>query len=101
VSFAADRDEDLVQVSGAAQTTLPSLELYCVARTELLTPLADHLVGDHYTSLGQEILDVSETQSRSVVQPDCMADDLRRTTVTAIPWLVSIHPATLPVTVST
>ena len=45
-------DEQFVQMPGVAQPTLPSLQLRGVARAELLTPLADGLVGNHHSPLG-------------------------------------------------
>jgi len=101
VSLAPDRDEDFVQMPGVAQTTLSSLQLRGVSWTELLTPQADGFVGDGDSSFGQEILNISETQSKPVVQPDCMTDDLRREAVSVVPQLSSIHPATLPIICST
>ncbi len=49
----------------------------------------------------QEIFDISEAQAEAVVEPNGMADNLRRKPVSAVAGRVSIHPASLPGTPST
>ena len=73
-----DGHEEFVQVPRAAQTTLSPLEPTGIRGTELLAPLSDGLVGNNNSPLCQEILDISEAQTEAVVEPDGVADDLRR-----------------------
>ncbi len=68
---------------------------------ELSTPLPDALVGDNDPPFCQEIFDISEAQAEAVVQPNGMADDLRREPVSAVAGCVAIHPGSLPDTPST
>ncbi len=49
----------------------------------------------------QEIFDISEAQAEAVVEPNGMADDLRRESVSAVVGCVVFHPASLPDTPST
>lgn len=45
---------------------------------EFQTPLADRLVGDHDAARGQQFLDVAIAQGEVEIEPDGVADDLRR-----------------------
>ena len=93
--------EEFIQVPGIAQPTLATLERTSVLGTELQTPQSDALVGDDDPPLCQEIFDISEAQAEAVVEPNGMADDLRREPVSAVAGCVAIHPASLPDTPST
>ncbi len=83
------------------QATLSPLEPTSVLGTELPAPPSDGLVGDHDPPLCKEILDVTEAQAEAVVEPDGVADDLRREPVSAVAGCVVIYPASLPDTSST
>ena len=48
---------------------------------ELDAPEADGFVSDRNTPLGQEILDIPVAEIESVVEPDCVTDDVRRKSV--------------------
>jgi hypothetical protein len=61
-----------------AQSTLPSLQFPGIVWTELMTPLADRLIGHDNSSLGEEILYAAEAQTQAMVRPDCIAVDLGR-----------------------
>jgi len=56
-------------------------------------PQADRFPADGYAALGEKILDISVAQIESVVQPDGIANDVRRESVA----LVSIHGSSLSV----
>jgi hypothetical protein len=92
--------EEFIQVPRIAQPTLATLERTSVLGTELQTPQSDGLVSDDDPALCQEIFDISEAQTEAVVEPDGVADDLRRESVSAVAWCVVIHTASLPVTAS-
>lgn len=49
-----------------------------------LAPESNGLIADHDASLGEEILDIPETERESVVEPYGVADDFRRVAVTPI-----------------
>jgi len=93
--------EEFIQVPRIAQPTLATLERTSVLGTELQTPQSDGLVSDDDPPLCQEIFDISEAQAEAVVEPNGMADDLRREPVSAVAGCVAIHPASLPDTRST
>ncbi len=96
-----DRHEDFVQVPRVAEATLSPLELSSVLRTKLPTPLSDSLVGHEDTPLGKKVFDISKTQTESVVEPDRVADDLRREPISVVVRCFGIHPRSLPVSAST
>ena len=47
-------------------------------------PVADTLAGDQDATLGQDELDVAQTEAEHVIQPTGVADDLTRKAMTAI-----------------
>ena len=52
--------------------------------SELPAPVPDALVGHDHAPRGQDQLDVAEAQVEHVIQPDGVADDLRREPVPRI-----------------
>ena len=58
---------------------------------ELLTPLSDGLVGDYDPALCQKVFNISEAQAESVIEPDGMADDIQRKSVSVIGWCIVAH----------
>jgi hypothetical protein len=101
VLLTLDVHEELIQVSRISQATLSPFEATSILGTELPTPLPDGLVRDHDPSLYQKILDVSEAQAEAVVEPDGVADDLRRESVSSVADRIVLHRASLPATGST
>jgi hypothetical protein len=51
-------------------------------------PQADRFTADSYAAFSQEILDIAVTQIEAIVEPDCVADDIRRESLA----FVGIHP---------
>jgi hypothetical protein len=48
------------------------------------------------TAFGEEILDISKTEAKTVVEPDGVTDDLRRKPTSTIAGRLAYHPPTLP-----
>jgi hypothetical protein len=96
-----DCHEDLIEMPGVAQATLSSLERAGILGTELETPLPNGLVGDLHAALCQEILYVPEAQREPVVEPDGMADDLGRKSLSPVAGRTLIHGSSLPARRST
>ena len=46
--------------------------------------MPDTLVRHDHAALGQDQLDVSQTETEYVIQPDCVADDVGRETMPSI-----------------
>ena len=83
--------EEFVQVPDVAQATLPAPEYAGVFGTELSAPLSNGLVGDYAPSLCQQILNISVTQAKSMIEPNGMADDIRRKSMSVIVRSIGGH----------
>ena len=90
--LSVDRDKHFVQESRIAEAALPLSQPLRVVRSELSAPAADRLVGDHDSSLGQQILDIPKAQTKSVIEPDCVTDDFTRIAVSVIERSGRCHP---------
>jgi len=86
-----DCHEEFVQVPDVAQATLPAPEYAGVFGTELSAPLSNGLVGDYDPSLCQQILNISQAQAKSIIEPNGMADDIRRKSMSVIAGSIGCH----------
>ena len=78
-------DEHLVEVPSVVGTLLlPTPKASSVFDTEPLAPSTDGLVGDLNASFGEQILDITEAEGEPEVEPDGMADDLGRESVSTV-----------------
>ena len=78
LALTVDRDEDFVPEPRIAESTLAALQPPGVVGAELPAPLPNGFVRHDDASFGQQILDIPEAQTVSVVQPHGVADDGRR-----------------------
>jgi hypothetical protein len=76
--LAVDSNEDFVQVPNIAEAALTPLQFSSIVRTELLTPDSDRFIRDDDSAFGEKILDISEAQAETMVNPDGIADDFPR-----------------------
>ena len=79
--LATDFDEYFVDVPGIAEPAFAAFQGAPIARPEFETPAANTLVGDDNSSLGKQILNVTEAQAESMIEKNGIADDLRRKSV--------------------
>jgi len=93
LALPVDRDEDFVQKPRIAESTLAALQPPRVVRAELPAPLPNGFVRHDDASLGQQVLDIPEAQTVSVVQPDGVADDVRRKAMPKLAGSTRMHPA--------
>ena len=91
--LAVDVDEDFIDVEGIAVTSVFPFQPPGVKSTELDAPQADRFSADSYATLSKEILDVSVTQVEAIVEPDGVADDIGRESVS----FICVHPPSLPI----
>lgn len=96
VPLTSNLNEHFVDVPGIAEPSFPPLQGPPIAWSKLQTPAANGLVGDFDTALGKQILDIAETQAESVIEPDCVADDLRWKSVTMVAWFAFAHHRSVP-----
>jgi hypothetical protein len=73
-----------------------SLESTSIYSTEFDTPQANRFATDSDASLGEQIFDITMAEIEAAVQLDCIADDVRRESVT----LISIYRRILAVYLS-
>ena len=76
MTFAADRDEQLIHVPDVAESALSSPQSTSVRWSKLPAPRSNGFVGYGDATLSEKVLDIAKTQSGPIVQPDGMADDL-------------------------
>ncbi len=93
--LAIDPHEDFVQVPDIAEAALAPLQLSSIVRTELLTPMSNGFIGDHDSAFGEKILDISETQAETMIDPDGMANDFDREAMTVVTRTTGFHGLSL------
>jgi hypothetical protein len=93
---ASDPNEHLIQMPMIARLGSATLQSGGEGLSKLPAPASDRLLENHHTAFGQHQLDVPEAQAERVIQPDRMADDFGRKTVTMVRIRDTFHPATMP-----
>jgi hypothetical protein len=78
LGLAVDLDEYLIEVPLVPWPGPSAAQSIGVGLAERSAPLPNCLVGNHDPALQHHLLDVTEAQRETVVQPDAVADDLRR-----------------------
>ena len=101
LSASLDRDEHLVKIPGVSHPTAAAPQPPRVDRTEPLAPLPNSLVGDRHASLREEIFDIAEAEAEPMVEPDRVADDVGRASISVIAGRLAPHRLTLPLVAST
>ena len=71
-----DLHEDLVQIPRVAQATPAAPQPPRVVEPERPTPLSNRLIRHRDTPFGEEILDISEAETETMVEPDGVTDNL-------------------------
>ena len=80
-----------------SEWALTSLQSPYIIEAERRAPPADCLVGDDDPCFGKQILDISEADIESVVEPDCVTDDFAWIAVSVIEGAGGFHAASLAV----
>jgi hypothetical protein len=93
---AVDPDEHLIQMPAVAGPGPASPQSAGEGPGKLSTPPPDRFGGDNHTALSQHQLDVPKAETERVVQPNRMADDFGRKTMTTVGIRDASHPATMP-----
>ena len=96
LTLTVDRDEDFVQKPRIAEAALASLQLPGVIGAGLLAPLPNGFVRHDDAACGEQILDIPEAQTVSVVQPDGVADDVRWKAVPKVAGSTRMHLGIVP-----
>ena len=93
--LAIDPHEDFVQVLDIAEAALAPLQLSSIVRTEFLTRMSNGFIEDHDSAFGEKILDISETQAETMIDPDGMANDFDREAMTVVTRTMGFHALSL------
>lgn len=78
---AADPADHFVEMPARRRRRSALLQPPSDQQSELFRPAADGFVADVDAALGQQLLDIAKAQAEAEIQPDGMADHLRRETV--------------------
>ena len=76
--------EHLIHVPLISGAQAPPSQIICELLAELLAPLSNSLIGEHYASLCHKQFDISVAEGESEVEPKTVADDFGWKAVTAI-----------------
>ena len=76
--------EDFVNVESVAKAAVLSPQSPRVDCSELDAPETNRFAADDDSSFGQDIFDVAVTEVESIVEPDCVTNDIWRKPVTFI-----------------
>ena len=93
VSFSTDRDEEFIEMPSIPQSIFPFPQSPCVDRPELATPGPNGFIGNGDASFRQEILDLAETETEAMIQPDGVTNDRSWKAMSSVARRV--HPAIL------
>jgi hypothetical protein len=81
MAFALDPQKHFIQMPPVAWPRAPVPEVIRVWLPELLVPLADGLVGHDDPTSEQELFHITIAEAKPEIEPDGVADDLRRKTM--------------------
>jgi len=93
--LAVDSNEDFVQVPNIAEPALTPLQFSGIVWAELLAPEPNRFVRNGNSAFGEKILHIAEAQTETMVNPDSIADDFQRETVTVIGRPIILHSNSL------
>jgi len=79
-----DSDEEFIDVSEIAESSLFPTQSSGVGRSEFLTPVSDRFAGDKDSSLCKQVFYVSKAEGEPMVQPNGVTDDFRWKAMTSI-----------------
>src|SRR6266498_5669488 len=84
VATTTNTKRHLVEMPFVARSSSAPTQLVNEGGSELSAPAADGFITDLDAALGQEILDVTQAEVETVVEPDGVGDDFSWEAVTAI-----------------
>ena len=82
--LAVDLDEDFIDVESVAVASVLSFQSACINGSEFDAPEADRFSADSDAAFSQKIFDISVAQIESIVEPDCVTDDIGRESMALI-----------------
>jgi hypothetical protein len=92
--LAVDLHEYFIDEEGVAIASVLPLQSHGIFGAEFDTPQANRFAADDNSSFSQQIFDVSMTEVEPEIEPDSIADDIRRESMA----FICIHRPILAVT---
>jgi len=93
--LAVDSDEEFVQIPDVAEATLFPLQTLYITRSEFSAPLSDGFERNQDAAFGQQIFDITEAHTETMIDPHGIADDFRRESVSAVAGSGGLHGLSL------
>jgi hypothetical protein len=93
--LAVDSDEQFIQIPDVAKATLFPLQPLCIAGSEFSAPLSDRFERDNDSTFGQEIFDITEAHTETMIDPHGIADDFRWESVSTVAGSGGLHGLSL------
>ena len=100
VARASDGNECLIDVPDISEPSLFSAQRSCIERPKFDAPISNCLVRDRDTPLGKQVFDITKAECEPMIEPNSMADDILRETISVIIGSIGCHKYSLPATVS-
>ena len=84
-------DEEFIQIPAIAEASLSPFQFPNVIWSELLTPASNRFIRDSDASFSQQIFHITEAQTEAMIEPDGVADDFLRETMSAVTGSGALH----------
>ncbi len=82
--FSLNGDDRFIEVLGIAQLALPFFQFAGIGGGKLQTPSPDRFVGHENAAFSQQFFHFAETETKSMVEPDGVTDNVSRKTMTLV-----------------
>ena len=79
--YAVDLHEDFIDKEGIAVASMPPFQSTCINGFELNAPKTDRFSGYSDTPFGEQVFDIAMAEVESIVEPDCITDNVGRDAV--------------------
>ena len=76
--LAADLHENFINEKRIAETLMSTLQTLGILRSKLVAPQANRFITDDNTSFSQQIFYIPMTEIESMIEPNCILNDVRR-----------------------
>jgi hypothetical protein len=96
LSFPLNGNKHFVDVPDIAQAALSFFKLTRIGRSKLLTPLTNGFIRDGDTTFRESFFNFAEAKAEPMGEPDGVADNFRRKTVTLVAGRWLFHWPSLP-----
>jgi hypothetical protein len=95
--LAVDSDEEFVQIPSITEASPFLLKTSRIVGSEFPAPLSDGFVRNNDSAFGQKTFHITEAQTEAMIDPNGVADDFRRETVSVVTGSGALHEMSLSV----